>query len=112
MDGVQFKCGVVEPPGLCGATGDEKPADAEIQALCDLVRDDFLAQSGITVSQFVAVSFATQVVNGYNHFVKVDVGDGRFCHLRIYEPRAHTKQKPSLHAFQVNKSKLDLIGFF
>mmetsp|Transcript_31017 Transcript_31017/g.82438 ORF Transcript_31017/g.82438 Transcript_31017/m.82438 type:complete len:152 (-) Transcript_31017:272-727(-) len=85
---------------LCGGVGEPAPADDAVQRLCDAVRDQATRQlaSG-TFEEFVAVSFATQVVAGKNYFVKVRVGKHKFVLLRIFVPLQDGP--PELDAAQV-----------
>ncbi|XP_040278790.1 cystatin-B-like [Bufo bufo] len=112
MDGVKHKCGVKEPPFLPGGVGAEERANPQVQALCDLVKPEFQAKSGVNAAKFKAVSFKSQTVAGRNYFVKVDLGGGQFCHLRIYEPLPHTGEKATLSNFKLGKKKEDALSHF
>ncbi|XP_056416207.1 cystatin-B-like [Hyla sarda] len=92
--------------------GEEKPADEKVQALCDKVKPDFEHKSGIKAEEFKAVRYASKVVHGMDHFVKVWLGKDHFCHLKIHEPPHHTGEKPALHDYQLNKTKHDHIHHF
>lgn len=63
-------------------------------------------------SEFTAVSFTSQVVAGTNYFVKVKVGDGKYCHLRVHQPLPHTGQPPAIHSVQMDKAEGDAIEYF
>ncbi|XP_040278788.1 cystatin-B-like [Bufo bufo] len=97
---------------LVGGVGKEKPANPEIQELCDLVKHEFEVKSGLNAAKFKAVSFKSQVVAGTIYFVKVDVGGDQFCHLRIFKPLPYTGEKATLSDFQCGKKKDDPIGYF
>ncbi|XP_044141805.1 cystatin-B-like [Bufo gargarizans] len=112
MDGVKQKSKVKEPPFMCGGVGAEEPANPEVQALCDVVKPEFQVKSGVNAAKFKAVSFKSQTVAGRNFFVKVDLGGGQFCHVRIFEPMPHTGEKASLSGFKLGKKKEDALGYF
>ena len=46
---------------MCGGTGDEKPADADVQGHCDAVKADVEKHLGKTFKTFEAKSFKSQV---------------------------------------------------
>ncbi|XP_069802088.1 cystatin-B-like [Dendropsophus ebraccatus] len=96
----------------CGAVGDVNPADAEVQEVVQKVKAAFEAKSGVNTAEFKAVTFATQVVAGTNYFVKVSLGGGHFCHLRIYQPLPYTKQGPRLDGYELDKTEQDTISYF
>ncbi|XP_069801086.1 cystatin-A1-like [Dendropsophus ebraccatus] len=97
---------------LPGGVGEEKPADSKIQELCDKIKHDFQQKSGIKAEEFKAVKYASQVVAGMNHFVKVWLGGDHYVHLRIHEPLHHTGEEPSLHHFQLHKNQHENICHF
>ncbi|XP_069801657.1 cystatin-A1-like [Dendropsophus ebraccatus] len=112
MDATQHKCSVHKPPVMVGGVGAEKPADKEIQAVCDSIKSEFLKKSGVNATTFQAVAYKSQVVAGTNYFVKVSLGGGHYCHLKIYKPLPYTGGQPSLDGFQVGKTEKDLITYF
>ena len=68
-----------------GGTGDEKPADNDVQALVDSVKDAVVTKLGSQPEEMRATHYKTQVVAGTNYFVRVHIGDGKHIHLRIYK---------------------------
>ena len=46
---------------MCGGTGDEKPADADVQGHCDAVKADVEKHLGKTFETFEAKSYKSQV---------------------------------------------------
>ena len=68
-----------------GGTGDEKPADNDVQALVDSVKDAVVTKLGSQPPEMRATHYKTQVVAGTNYFVRVHIGDGKHIHLRIYK---------------------------
>ncbi|XP_040278789.1 cystatin-A1-like [Bufo bufo] len=95
-----------------GGLGEEKPTNPEIQALCDSVKHDFEQKSGVNAAKFMVISFKSQVVAGIFYFVKVDLGGGQFCHLKILEPLPHTGEKATLSGFKCGLKKEEPICHF
>ncbi|KAM3935837.1 cystatin-A-like [Leptodactylus fuscus] len=112
MDGAQHKCDSGHPPILPGGLGAEHSATREIQDYCNLVKPEFLRKTALNVSKFEAISYKSQVVAGTNYYVKVDLGGGQYCHLRIFVPLPHTGGKPSLNNYQLGRSREDPIFRF
>ncbi|XP_063298033.1 cystatin-A [Pelobates fuscus] len=96
---------------LCGGLGEALPATPEIQELCDKVKAQAEAKSGKTFSQFIALSYKTQVVAGKNLFIKIDAGD-IFPHVRVYQALPHTNKGPEVHSVQLDQSKDAEIVYF
>ena len=70
---------------MCGGLTAPGAPDETSIALANKHRVDAETKLGRKFSQWVVVKSSTQVVAGTNHFVKVDVGEGEFIHLKIYE---------------------------
>ncbi|XP_063806628.1 cystatin-B-like [Pseudophryne corroboree] len=96
----------------CGGTGPVKPADAEVQAICEQMRAPVELKVGKAFSIFQAIQYKTQCVAGTNYFVKVQVGHDEYIHMRIYQPLPCMNADLSLTAFQVGKSREEEINHF
>jgi hypothetical protein len=83
---------------VCGGASLPQQADAQIQGICDAVRERALkmARAGGwngLFTEFTAESYLAQVVAGTNYFIKVRTGRGRggsldpqeYIHLRVYQ---------------------------
>lgn len=97
---------------LVGGTSEVKPADTEVQLLCDQLRKKVEGKAGKEFQEFTAVSYTTQVVAGTNFFVKVHVGNEEFAHVRIFRPLPHVNEMPTVHDYQLPKSRDDPIAYF
>eukprot|EP00294_Goniomonas_avonlea_P002515 CAMPEP_0114553508 /NCGR_PEP_ID=MMETSP0114-20121206/7700_1 /TAXON_ID=31324 /ORGANISM="Goniomonas sp, Strain m" /LENGTH=102 /DNA_ID=CAMNT_0001738465 /DNA_START=9 /DNA_END=317 /DNA_ORIENTATION=- len=102
---------------MAGATGDEQPANAEIQAICDGVKADATAKaqaSGFNglFTEFTAVSFKTQVVAGTNFFVKVRTGANQFAHVRIFQPLPHVGTPPEVAGIKAGLAESEALEYF
>uniref|UniRef100_A0AAV2L6D8 Cystatin-B n=1 Tax=Knipowitschia caucasica TaxID=637954 RepID=A0AAV2L6D8_KNICA len=74
----------------CGGTSTVKPADPEIQGICESVKEKVEEKANKKYATFEAKSYTTQVVAGTNYFVKVHVGGDDHVHLRIFKGLPHT----------------------
>ncbi|GFN99280.1 cystatin-b [Plakobranchus ocellatus] len=97
---------------MCGGTSDAKPADAEIQTLIETVREQSEEQAAKKHDLFKAIEYKTQVVAGTNYFVKVQVSDSEFIHLRIFKALPHVNALPKLAGQQLGKSGEDALEYF
>ena len=70
----------------CGGFGDAKDADDKVKALALEMKPKAEAALGATFATFDAVKYTTQVVAGTNYKIKVNVGDGKFVHIKVYVP--------------------------
>ncbi|XP_028414507.1 cystatin-B-like [Dendronephthya gigantea] len=96
----------------CGGLSAVQKATEETQKLIDSVRSEAEAQAGSKFDKYEAISFRPQVVAGTNYFVKVDIGDGKYVHLRVFQPLPNTGQGPELSGIELNKSLYDEIDYF
>lgn len=61
---------------------------------------------------FKAVTFRSQVVAGTNYFIKVQVDDDEFVHLRVFQSLPHENKPLALSSYQTNKAKHDELAYF
>ncbi|XP_072307459.1 cystatin-B-like [Eucyclogobius newberryi] len=97
---------------ICGGTGYVKPADPEVQGICDSVKGQVEEKTGKKYETFVAKTYTTQVVAGTNYFVKIHVGGDDHVHVRIFKGLPHTGGELKVHGLQEAKSHHDEIGYF
>ncbi|XP_065667799.1 cystatin-A isoform X1 [Hydra vulgaris] len=97
---------------LCGGTSESRPADDEVKAIIEKIKDQVLGKVNQSLDQYEAVSYKTQVVAGTNFFIKVKTGDNRFIHLRVFRPLPPNFENFQLHSVQENKSHEDEISYF
>ena len=105
-----------------------QPIDAPTQVLLDSVRPQLELQDGQSFSVFRGHSYRTQLVNGVNYFVKVEVAYQnsekkdtggsvglfnvqQYYHLRIYKPFG-PDSAPTLHSYQTDKTAQDILQHF
>nr|ABN71232.1 cystatin B protein [Sus scrofa] len=97
---------------MCGAPSATQPATAEIQAIADKVKSQLEEKENKTFPVFKAVEFKSQVVAGRNLFIKVQVDDDNFVHLRVFESLPHENKPLTLSSYQTNKSRHDELTYF
>ncbi|XP_023378951.1 cystatin-B [Pteropus vampyrus] len=61
---------------------------------------------------FKAVEFKSQTVAGTNYFIKVQVDDSDFIHIRVFESLPHENRPVTLHDYQTDKSRHDELDYF
>ncbi|XP_025098369.1 cystatin-B-like [Pomacea canaliculata] len=71
---------------MCGGLTKTRDAGEKEQALADKVRPSLEKEEGKTFPKYVATKYRSQVVNGINYFIKIDVNEPHnFIHAKIYE---------------------------
>ncbi|KAI5182104.1 Cystatin-B [Manis pentadactyla] len=109
---VIFPEAVPIPDKLCGGLSTTEPATAEIQAIVDQVRSQLEERENKKYTVFKAVEFKSQVVEGTNYFIKVQVDDDDFMHIRVYESLPHTNKPLALTNYQTHKARHDELAYF
>ncbi|XP_071506883.1 cystatin-A-like [Diadema antillarum] len=94
---------------LMGGMQKVQPVNAEVEGFVKQMRSEAEGAAGGEFKQFIPVEFATQLVNGVNYFVKVDVGDGQFVHIRFYRPFKGETQFVKLVGDKTEKDPLEYI---
>ena len=84
-------------------------ADAKIQEVADKVRPTLEKESGQVFQEYKAETFCSQVVAGLNYFIKVNVGGGKYVHLRVYQD---LQQNVQLAGYQLDKEKDSSLTYF
>ncbi|KAM5335614.1 cystatin-B [Glossophaga mutica] len=97
---------------MCGGTSATKPATAEIQAIADQVKSQLEEKENKKYPIFKAVEYQSQLVAGTNYFIKVQVEDDDFVHIRVYESLPQEKKPLALHDYQTNKTRHDKLAYF
>ncbi|KAK2502054.1 hypothetical protein MC885_001776 [Smutsia gigantea] len=97
---------------MCGAPSATQPATAEIQAIADQVKSQLEEREDKKYAVFKAVEFKSQVVAGRNYFIKVQVDDDDFIHIRVYESLPHANKPLALTSYQTHKARRDELAYF
>ncbi|XP_067122413.1 cystatin-A2-like isoform X1 [Centruroides vittatus] len=94
-------CGGIDP--------NVKPADDTVKGIIEKVKEEIQTKIGRVFEKFEAVSYRTQLVNGVNYFVKVQVGDDEHLHVRAHKS---FQGEVTLSAYQEGKALEDEIVYF
>ncbi|XP_049680972.1 cystatin-A [Accipiter gentilis] len=95
-----------------GGLSETKPATPEVQHIVNQVKPQFESKENKTYDTFKAIVYKTQVVAGINYFIKVQVCDDNYVHLRVFVGLPHENQGPSLVSFQTGKTRDDPLTYF
>ncbi|XP_041887148.1 cystatin-A-like [Corvus hawaiiensis] len=95
-----------------GGLSDTKPATPEVQQIANQVKVQFESQANMNCVVFAAVEYKTQVVAGIIYFIKVQVSDDEYVHLKVFQSLPYENQGPSLVGFQTGKTRDDPLTYF
>ncbi|XP_026716930.1 cystatin-A-like [Athene cunicularia] len=97
---------------MTGGLSDTKPATPEVQHIVNQVKPQFESRVNGTCDIFQAIVYRTQVVAGINYFIKVQVSNTDYVHLRVFQSLPHENQGPSLVSFETGKTRDDPLTYF
>ncbi|XP_074013795.1 cystatin-A-like [Numenius arquata] len=95
-----------------GGLSDTQPATPEVQQIANEVKPQLESRENRTYGIFNAIVYRSQVVAGINYFIKVQVCDTDYVHLRVFQALPHENQGPSLVSFQTGKTRDDPLDYF
>ncbi|NXM39023.1 CYTB protein, partial [Gymnorhina tibicen] len=76
------------------------------------VKAQFESQANMNCIAFTAIEYKTQVVAGTMYFIKVQVSDVEYVHLKVFQSLPYENQGPSLVGFQTGKTRYDPLTYF
>ncbi|NXT72042.1 CYTB protein, partial [Chaetops frenatus] len=76
------------------------------------VKSQFESQANMNCVVFRAIAYKTQVVAGTMYFIKVQVSNAEYVHLKVFQSLPHENQGPSLVGFQTGKTRDDPLTYF
>ncbi|NXS21950.1 CYTA protein, partial [Mystacornis crossleyi] len=76
------------------------------------VKAQFESQANVNCVVFEAIKYKTQVVAGIMYFIKVQVSDAEYVHLKVFHSLPCENQGPSLVGFQTGKTRDDPLTYF
>ncbi|KFP70579.1 PREDICTED: cystatin-A [Acanthisitta chloris] len=97
---------------MTGGLSDAEAATPEVQQIVSQVKPQFESKENKNCAMFKAIEYKTQLVAGVNYFIKVQVSDTDYVHLKVFQSLPHENQGPSLVAFQTGKTRDDPLTYF
>ncbi|XP_005420648.1 cystatin-A [Geospiza fortis] len=97
---------------MAGGLSDTKSATPEVQQLVNQVKPQFESRAGMNCDVFRATAYKTQVVAGTIYFIKVQVSDAEYVHLKVFQSLPYENLGPSLVSFQTGKTRDDPLTYF
>ncbi|NXA92723.1 CYTB protein, partial [Melanocharis versteri] len=76
------------------------------------VRPQFESRTNTICAVFTAVECRTQVVAGTVYFIKVQVSDAEYVHLKVFQSLPYENKGPNLVSFQTGKTRDDPLTYF
>ncbi|NWZ67048.1 CYTB protein, partial [Acrocephalus arundinaceus] len=76
------------------------------------VKSQFENRANTKCAVYTAIVYKTQVVAGIMYFIKVQVSDAEYAHLKVFQGLPHENQGPSLVDFQTGKTRDDPLTYF
>ncbi|NWI04553.1 CYTB protein, partial [Tichodroma muraria] len=76
------------------------------------VKSEFSRRADMNCVVFTAIVYRTQVVAGTMYFIKVQVSDAEYAHLKVFQSLPYENQGPSLVSFQTGKTRDDPLIYF
>ncbi|XP_005071579.1 cystatin-A [Mesocricetus auratus] len=95
-----------------GGLSEARPATPEVQEIADQVRAQLEEKTNEKYEKFEAIEYKTQVVAGVNYFIKVDVGNSQYVHLKVYKGLPGQNEGLQLSGYQTDKTKDDELSYF
>ncbi|NWI27625.1 CYTB protein, partial [Sula dactylatra] len=97
---------------MAGGLTEAKPATPEVQHIADEVKPELEGKVDRMYGIFKAIIFKTQVVAGINYFIKVQVAEDEYVHLRVFQSLPCENKRLRLDGYQTNKTKDDPLVYF
>ncbi|NXP05042.1 CYTB protein, partial [Thinocorus orbignyianus] len=76
------------------------------------VKPQFETKTNRICGIYNAIEYRTQVVAGVNYFIKVQVSDAEYVHLKVFEALPYENQGPRLISYQTGKTRDDPLTYF
>ncbi|NXU73081.1 CYTX protein, partial [Oreotrochilus melanogaster] len=76
------------------------------------VKPQFEKKTNRNCSTFQAIEYRSQVVAGINYFIKVQISEDEYAHLRVFQALPYENQGPRLDDFQTGKTRDDPLIYF
>lgn len=95
-----------------GGLSNVKSQDESVKELLKGIIDQVKEQTTINCNSLSIHSYKTQVVAGVIYYIKVNIDDNKYAHLKVMQHLPHTNTSPQLLNHILDKSVDDEIIFF
>ena len=92
---------------MFGGPGAMQDADNEIKEIAKGMKEHAEKALGETYTEFEAVKYTKQIVNGTNYNIKVKVGGGKYIHIKVHVPLANVNKPNELLEQEKGKTLAD-----
>lgn len=93
---------------ICGGIGSAKDVEAELKEWVKGFKSEVEVFAGETFDKkFEPVKYRSQIVAGTNYWFKVDVGDGKYIHVKMFEPLPYTNEPGEVESVEKGKTLED-----
>lgn len=70
---------------MCGGKGESKIADYDAMEVCNNIKSAVEIMTNLTYQVFKPVLYRTQMVAGINYFIKIEVDDYKYIHIKVFK---------------------------
>ena len=92
---------------MLGGFGAMKDATADIKDIANGMKERVEEALGETYTEFEAVKYTEQVVNGTNYNIKVKVGGDKYIHMKVHVPLPYKNEPNKLMEQSKGKTLAD-----
>ena len=92
---------------MLGGPGAAQDANEEIKAIAKGMKEHAEKALGETYTEFEAVKFTQQIVNGTNYNIKVKVGGEKYIHIKVHVPLPNKNEPNKLLEQHKDKTLAD-----
>ncbi len=92
---------------MLGGPGAAQDADEEIKKIAKGMKKNAEKALGETYTEFEAVKYTKQIVNGTNYNIKVKVGGEKYIHIKVHVPLPNKNEANKLLEQHKDKTLAD-----
>ena len=94
---------------MLGGPGAMQDADNEIKEIATGMKERAEKALGETYTEFEAVKYTKQIVNGTNYKIKVKVGNEQYVHIKVHVPLPNKNAPNQLLSQEAGKTLADAL---
>ena len=92
---------------MLGGPGAMQDADNDVKDIATGMKERVEKALGETYTEFEAVKYTKQIVNGTNYNIKVKVGGEKYIHIKVHVPLANVNKPKELLESEKGKTLAD-----